>query len=44
MNNIASCNTVQLNNPVLLILSISNNKLLDFNFFILDEGRLVVYE
>ena len=44
MNNIASCNTVQLNNPVLLILSISNNKLLDFNFFIFDKGRLVVYE
>ena len=44
MNNIASCNTVQLNNPVLLILSISNNKLLDFNFFIFDKGRLIVYE
>lgn len=44
MNNIATCNTVQLHNPVLLILSISNNKLLDFNFFIFDEGRLVVYE
>ncbi len=44
MNNIASCNTVQLNNPVLLILSISNNKLLDFNFFIFDQGRLIVYE
>jgi hypothetical protein len=44
MNDIATCNTVQLNNPVLLILSISNNKLLDLNFFIFDEGRLVVYE
>ena len=44
MNDIASCNTVQLNNPVLLILSISNNKLLDFNFFIFDKGRLIVYE
>lgn len=44
MNNIVFCNTVQLNNPILLILSISNNKLLDFNFFILDEDRLVVYE
>jgi hypothetical protein len=44
MNDIASCNTVQLNNPVLLILSISSNKLLDFNFFIFDKGRLIVYE
>lgn len=44
MNDIVSCNTVQLYNPVLLILSISNNKLLDFNFFIFDQGRLVVYE
>ena len=44
MNDIVSCDTVQLYNPVLLILSISNNKLLDFNFFIFDQGRLVVYE
>ena len=44
MNDIVSCNTVQLYNPVLLILSISSNKLLDFNFFIFDQGRLVVYE
>lgn len=44
MNDIVSCNTDQLYNPVLLILSISNNKLLDFNFFIFDQGRLVVYE
>lgn len=44
MNNIVSCNAVQINNPVLLILSISSNKLLDFNFFIFDEDRLVVYE
>ncbi|PJG85813.1 Mov34/MPN/PAD-1 family protein [Conservatibacter flavescens] len=44
MNNIVSCNTVQLHNPVLLILSISSNKLLDFNFFVFDEDRLVVYE
>ena len=44
MNDIVSCDTVQLYNPVLLILSISSNKLLDFNFFIFDQGRLVVYE
>lgn len=44
MNNIASCNTIQIHNPILLILSISSNKLLDFNFFIFDESRLVVYE
>lgn len=44
MNDIVSCDTVQLYNPVLLILSISSNKLLDFNFFIFDKGRLVVYE
>ncbi|EGQ78275.1 hypothetical protein HMPREF9418_0295 [Neisseria macacae ATCC 33926] len=44
MNDIVSCDTVQLYNPVLLILSISSNKLLDFNFFIFDNGRLVVYE
>lgn len=44
MNDIVSCDTVQLYNPVLLILSISRNKLLDFNFFIFDQGRLVVYE
>lgn len=44
MNKIVSCDTVQLYNPVLLILSISSNKLLDFNFFIFDQGRLVVYE
>ncbi|AEC17075.1 putative metal-dependent protease of the PAD1/JAB1 superfamily [Gallibacterium anatis UMN179] len=44
MQNIASCNTVQLKNPVLSILSISSNKLLDFNFFLFDEGRLVIYE
>lgn len=44
MNNIVSCNTVQLYNPVLLILSISSNKLLDLNFFMFDEGGLVVYE
>jgi hypothetical protein len=44
MKNIVSCHTVQIHNPVLLILSISSNKLLDFNFFIFDEERLVVYE
>ena len=44
MNDIVSCDTVQLYNPVLLILSISSNKLLDFNLFIFDQGRLVVYE
>ena len=44
MRNIALCHTVQLENPRLLILSISEKILLDFNFFIFNENRLNLYE
>lgn len=35
---------VKIDNPILLILSITNNSLRDFNFFILNNNRLEIYE
>ena len=35
---------VKIDNPILLILSITNNSLRDFNFFVLNNNRLELYE
>lgn len=44
MTNIAREKNVKINNPILLILSINNDGLKDFNFFILNNERLELYE
>lgn len=44
MIDIAKHKDVQIQNPILLILSITKEHLLDFNFFILDDNKLEIYE
>lgn len=38
------CETVQINNPILLIFSVSKNNLNDFNFYFYDSKKLIQYE
>lgn len=44
MIEIANCETVNIKNPILLILSVSKNKLQDFSFYIYDKKGLYRYE
>lgn len=44
MINIKKDQGVKINNPVLLILNITNDSLKDFNFFVLNNSRLELYE
>ena len=44
MIEIATCETVNITNPILLILSVSKNKLQDFSFYIYDNKGLYRYE
>ena len=40
---IANCETVMIKNPVLLIISVNNNRILDSTFYIYDDERLSIY-
>lgn len=44
MIEIATCETVNITNPILLILSVSKNKLQDFSFYIYNNKGLYRYE
>lgn len=44
MIEIATCKTVNITNPILLILSVSKNKLQDFSFYIYNDKGLYKYE
>lgn len=44
MIEIANCETVNITNPILLILSVSKNKLQDFSFYIYNDKGLYKYE
>ncbi|WP_227692058.1 MULTISPECIES: Mov34/MPN/PAD-1 family protein [Psychrobacter] len=44
MINIKKDQGVSISNPILLILSITNDSLKDFNFFVLNNNRLELYE
>ena len=44
MIEIAECKTVAINNPTLLILSISKTKLNDFGFYVYNDKKLLRYE
>ena len=44
MIEIATCETVNITNPILLILSVSKNKLQDFSFYIYHDKGLYKYE
>ena len=44
MLNIQKNQSIQIENPILLILSVTKNKLQDYKFFVLHNDRLEVYE
>ncbi len=44
MISIAREKSVKIDNPILLILSITSDSLKDFNFFVLNNNRLELYE
>lgn len=44
MVEISSCKTVYIENPVLLILSVTNEKLQDYTFYLYDDKNLNAYE
>ena len=44
MIEIATCETVNITNPILLIFSVSKNKLQDFSFYIYNDKGLYKYE
>lgn len=38
------CETVQITNPILLILSVSKNKMMRYTFYVYDNEKLISYE
>ena len=44
MVKIANCKTVHIDNPILLILSVGKEHLLDFSFYLYDKERLFKYD
>ncbi len=44
MIKIANCETVMIENPILLILSVTKNQLQDFSIYLYDNKELYLYE
>ncbi|WP_018675596.1 Mov34/MPN/PAD-1 family protein [Riemerella columbina] len=44
MKEIAKSESIRINNPVLLIVSIDNEKILDYTFYLYDNEKLIEYE
>ncbi len=44
MIEIGECETVYIKNPILLILSVSKEKLREFTFYLYDDQKLIAYE
>lgn len=44
MTKTVDCNTVYINNPILLILSVNKTDLLDYTFYFYDKKKLIPYE
>ncbi len=44
MIEIAECKTVKIKDPILLILSVNQNKLLDYAFYFYNKKKLFLYE
>ena len=44
MMQIQDCETVQINNPILLIISVDQNQIRNFTFYLYENGELIEYE